>query len=125
MFRESFQGYVNKKWFRVIKIICISHTGELRREATDHVEIVAIKVLKDLANKKAEEDFMREVDIMSAFRHENILTLIGVVLRGNYRWTVKKKNKKHTMFPIECHLNSIYVKRQNTFEIHAKIASRR
>lgn len=56
--------------------------GELRKEGSDICEAVAIKVLKDSANKKAEEDFMREVDIMSAFRHDNILTLIGVVLKG-------------------------------------------
>lgn len=44
-------------------------------------EIVAIKVLKDSASREAEEDFMREVDIMSTFRHRNILSLKGVVLR--------------------------------------------
>jgi serine/threonine protein kinase len=44
---------------------------------------VAVKVLKEMATREAEEDFMREVDIMSAFRHSNILSLIGVVLRGN------------------------------------------
>lgn len=33
---------------------------------------------------------MREVEIMSTFRHENILSLIGVVLRdsGNSPWMV-------------------------------------
>lgn len=58
--------------------------GELRKEGSDNVETVAIKVLKDSASMKAEEDFMREVDVMSAFRHENILSLIGVVLRGKF-----------------------------------------
>ena len=43
---------------------------------------MAVKVLKETATREAEEDFMREVDIMSAFRHSNILSLIGVVLRG-------------------------------------------
>jgi len=43
------------------------------------METVAVKVLKDGASKQAEEDFMREVEIMSTFRHENILTLLGVV----------------------------------------------
>lgn len=46
------------------------------------MQTVAIKVLKESATKEAEEDFMREVEIMSTFRHENILTLIGVVPRG-------------------------------------------
>ncbi|KAL4103464.1 hypothetical protein QTP88_018841 [Uroleucon formosanum] len=41
-------------------------------------ETVAIKVLKDHTNVEAKEDFMREVEIMTYFRHPNILTLIGV-----------------------------------------------
>ncbi|KAG8235418.1 hypothetical protein J437_LFUL015874 [Ladona fulva] len=45
--------------------------------------VVAIKVLKDSASQEAEEDFLREVEIMSAFRHENILALIGVVIQEN------------------------------------------
>ncbi|XP_066948830.1 tyrosine-protein kinase transmembrane receptor Ror-like [Macrobrachium rosenbergii] len=40
---------------------------------------VAVKVLKESASREAEADFMREVEIMSAFRHENILSLIGIV----------------------------------------------
>ncbi|KZC04523.1 Muscle, skeletal receptor tyrosine protein kinase, partial [Dufourea novaeangliae] len=47
----------------------------------DTKEIVAIKVLKDSASREIEEDFMREVDIMSTFGHRNILSLKGVVLR--------------------------------------------
>ncbi|CAG9567364.1 unnamed protein product [Danaus chrysippus] len=42
---------------------------------------VAIKVLKESAGRSAEEDFVSEVSIMSAFRHPNILTLIGVVYK--------------------------------------------
>ncbi|XP_046385492.1 tyrosine-protein kinase transmembrane receptor Ror-like isoform X2 [Ischnura elegans] len=45
--------------------------------------IVAVKVLKESASREAEEDFMREVEIMSAFQHENILSLIGVVVQDN------------------------------------------
>jgi serine/threonine protein kinase len=48
------------------------------------VEIVAIKVLKENATREAEEDFIREVEIMSAFRHNNILSLLGMVVRGNF-----------------------------------------
>ncbi|XP_064121915.1 tyrosine-protein kinase transmembrane receptor Ror-like [Macrobrachium nipponense] len=40
---------------------------------------VAVKVLKESASREAEADFLREVEIMSAFRHENILSLIGIV----------------------------------------------
>ncbi|XP_026475323.1 tyrosine-protein kinase transmembrane receptor Ror-like [Ctenocephalides felis] len=62
--------------------------GELRNES--RCDTVAIKVLKDTAGREAEEDFLREVDIMSAFRHDNILTLIGVVMRDgtNSPWMV-------------------------------------
>ncbi|KRT79711.1 phosphotransferase, partial [Oryctes borbonicus] len=56
-------------------------TGELQGESVDHPDVVAIKVLKETATREAEEDFLREVDIMSAFRHSNILSLLGVVLR--------------------------------------------
>uniref|UniRef100_A0A1B6CKF4 Protein kinase domain-containing protein n=1 Tax=Clastoptera arizonana TaxID=38151 RepID=A0A1B6CKF4_9HEMI len=55
------------------------YKGELKHE--DNVEIVAIKVLKEAASKEAEEDFMREVEIMSSFKHSNILSLIGVALK--------------------------------------------
>nr|AVT56268.1 receptor tyrosine kinase [Jadera sanguinolenta] len=54
--------------------------GEFVRE-NGRIETVAIKVLKDSASKEAEEDFMREVEIMSAFQHENILSLLGVALK--------------------------------------------
>lgn len=61
-----------------------SFPGELLAENSEHPEIVAIKVLKESATREAEEDFLREVDIMSTFRHSNILSLLGVVLRGTY-----------------------------------------
>ncbi|KAJ9595214.1 hypothetical protein L9F63_013475, partial [Diploptera punctata] len=56
---------------------------EWRRDDNLPPDIVAVKVLKESASREAEEDFMREVDIMSAFRHTNILSLIGVVLRDS------------------------------------------
>ncbi|KAG6459342.1 high affinity nerve growth factor receptor isoform X2 [Manduca sexta] len=57
------------------------HRG-LLRTANDE-QVVAIKVLKESAGRSAEEDFVREVSIMSAFRHPNILTLIGVVYKDD------------------------------------------
>ncbi|XP_063838898.1 tyrosine-protein kinase transmembrane receptor Ror-like isoform X1 [Ostrinia nubilalis] len=57
------------------------HKGLLRATSGEH--IVAIKVLKESVGRSAEEDFVREVSIMSAFRHPNILTLIGVVHRDD------------------------------------------
>ncbi|XP_049873784.1 tyrosine-protein kinase transmembrane receptor Ror-like isoform X2 [Pectinophora gossypiella] len=57
------------------------HKGLLRTNNGE--EIVAIKVLKESAGRTAEEDFVREVSIMSAFRHNNILALIGVVYRDD------------------------------------------
>ena len=64
--------------------------GELHRE-DGSVETVAIKVLKESATKQAEEDFMREVEIMSTFRHSNILSLIGIVLKGKISANQLKK----------------------------------
>lgn len=63
-------------------------TGEWHNEDTK--EIVAIKVLKDTATPETEQDFMREVDIMSTFSHTNILSLKGMVLRdaANNPWMV-------------------------------------
>ncbi|KAF5277699.1 hypothetical protein FQR65_LT03679 [Abscondita terminalis] len=55
--------------------------GELQVETINEIDIVAIKVLKESATREVEEDFFREVDIMSAFRHKHILSLVGVVLR--------------------------------------------
>ncbi|KAK4880326.1 hypothetical protein RN001_008472, partial [Aquatica leii] len=55
--------------------------GELQIDSGNQLEIVAIKVLKESATREVEEDFFREVDIMSAFRHKHILSLVGVVLR--------------------------------------------
>ncbi|XP_008547806.1 high affinity nerve growth factor receptor isoform X1 [Microplitis demolitor] len=64
------------------------YKGELSHGDTK--ETIAVKVLKDSASREAEEDFLREVEIMSTFRHQNILSLIGVVLRdaGNNPWMV-------------------------------------
>ncbi|GFQ97410.1 tyrosine-protein kinase transmembrane receptor Ror [Trichonephila clavata] len=44
---------------------------------------VAVKTLKDNYNQDAQTDFEREVEIISAFSHENILKLEGVVFREN------------------------------------------
>ncbi|CAH0700752.1 unnamed protein product [Spodoptera exigua] len=57
------------------------HKGLLR--TTTDEQVVAIKVLKESAGRNAEEDFVREVSIMSAFRHPNILALVGVAYRDD------------------------------------------
>lgn len=45
-------------------------------------ENVAVKILKDTVSSEAQADFEREVQIMSSFKHENILKLLGVVFKG-------------------------------------------
>lgn len=47
------------------------------------IEMVAIKVMKETANPEAKDDFKRETEIMTYFRHPNILTLLGVCADGN------------------------------------------
>ena len=49
---------------------------------------VAVKILKEGVSREASEDFKREVEIMSAFDHENILKLIGVVAIGKQIYTI-------------------------------------
>ena len=56
--------------------------GELLRADGLQLQTVAVKVLKESASREAEEDFMREVEVMSSFQHPHILRLIGVVPRG-------------------------------------------
>ncbi|XP_014253444.1 NT-3 growth factor receptor-like [Cimex lectularius] len=56
------------------------YKGELTLQ-NKNVNTVAIKVLKDSATKEAEDDFMREVEIMTSFHHSNILSLLGVVAK--------------------------------------------
>ena len=55
--------------------------GEIMLE-DDMAKYVAVKILKEGVSREAKEDFKREVEIMSAFDHENILKLIGVVAIG-------------------------------------------
>ncbi|KAH6946783.1 hypothetical protein HPB50_015307 [Hyalomma asiaticum] len=53
-------------------------------------EEVAVKVLKENVSNEAQSDFEREVQIMSSFKHENILKLLGVVFKesGTIPWMV-------------------------------------
>ena len=54
-------------------------SGELHCPETDTSQNIAVKVLKDGVSNEAREDFEREVEIMSAFDHDNILKLLGIV----------------------------------------------
>ena len=42
---------------------------------------IAIKTLKSNANMKTQQDFRREVELMSELRHPNIVCLLGIVTR--------------------------------------------
>ncbi|KAK6166186.1 hypothetical protein SNE40_022943 [Patella caerulea] len=53
--------------------------GELTDDDGVTLQNVAVKVLKDGVSHEIREDFEREVEIMGAFDHDNILRLIGVV----------------------------------------------
>ena len=56
-------------------------SGEIKTSG-DRLTKVAIKVLKEDVSREIREDFKHEVEIMSSFDHENILTLIGVMHLG-------------------------------------------
>ncbi|XP_037085289.1 NT-3 growth factor receptor-like [Pollicipes pollicipes] len=42
---------------------------------------VAVKLLKETANVELQEDFIREVEIMASCRHQNIVSLLGVLVQ--------------------------------------------
>ena len=52
--------------------------------------MVAVKVLKEGVSNEARDDFEREVEIMSAFDHDNILKLLGTVSTGKCILLVSK-----------------------------------
>ena len=45
---------------------------------------VAVKLLKETANVELQEDFIREVEIMASCQHRNIVSLLGVLVQGEY-----------------------------------------
>ena len=65
---------------RYIECDCFA-SGEIRTSG-DRLTKVAVKVLKEDVSREIREDFKHEVEIMSSFDHENILTLIGVMHLG-------------------------------------------
>ncbi|XP_053386447.1 BDNF/NT-3 growth factors receptor-like isoform X4 [Mercenaria mercenaria] len=59
------------------------YKGELVQQESNDTRRVAVKVLKEGVSNEARADFEREVEIMSAFDHDNILKLLGTVSTGN------------------------------------------
>jgi serine/threonine protein kinase len=59
-------------------------SGELVQPDSNETTLVAVKVLKEGVSNEARDDFEREVEIMSAFDHDNILKLIGTVSTGEF-----------------------------------------
>ncbi|KAK6618580.1 hypothetical protein RUM43_012971 [Polyplax serrata] len=57
------------------------YKGEVHVSKTEPVLQVAIKTLKENATLKTQQDFRREVELMSELRHPNIVCLLGVVKR--------------------------------------------
>lgn len=64
-----------------------SDLAPIRSFINDHllnpggVVTVAIKTLKGNATVKTQQDFRREVELMSELRHPNIVCLLGIVTR--------------------------------------------
>lgn len=57
------------------------YKGEVHVSKTEPVLQVAIKTLKENATLKTQQDFRREVELMSELRHPNIVCLLGIVKR--------------------------------------------
>ena len=59
------------------------YKGELQTgNKGDEVIYVAVKTLKENATPKTQNDFKREVDLMTDLKHPNIICLLGVVFNG-------------------------------------------
>lgn len=44
-------------------------------------QFIAVKALKENASAKTQQDFRREIDLISELRHDNIVCIVGVALR--------------------------------------------
>lgn len=57
------------------------YKGELTVPSTGEKKYVAVKALKENASAKTQKDFKREIDLISDLKHENIVCILGVVLK--------------------------------------------
>jgi receptor tyrosine kinase-like orphan receptor 1 len=56
------------------------YKGELFQKNGERV-IVAVKALKENASPKTQQDFRREIELISDLKHNNIVCILGVILR--------------------------------------------
>lgn len=56
------------------------YKGELRLKHGEKI-FVAVKALKENASVKTQADFKREIELISDLKHENIVCILGVVLK--------------------------------------------
>lgn len=76
-FSVWYEGKRILSWFLPGKV----YKGEVHVSKTEPVLQVAIKTLKENATLKTQQDFRKEVELMSELRHPNIVCLLGVVMR--------------------------------------------
>jgi len=55
----------------------------VQQSKTEPLMLVAIKTLKENATFKTQQDFKREVELMTELRHPNIVCLLGIVMKQN------------------------------------------
>uniref|UniRef100_A0A336LGT4 Tyrosine-protein kinase receptor n=1 Tax=Culicoides sonorensis TaxID=179676 RepID=A0A336LGT4_CULSO len=56
------------------------YKGELTTKEKDKI-FVAVKALKENASAKTQQDFKREIELISDLHHENIVNILGVILK--------------------------------------------
>ncbi|XP_052860057.1 tyrosine-protein kinase transmembrane receptor Ror [Anopheles cruzii] len=56
------------------------YKGELTQKTGDKI-FVAVKALKENASAKTQADFKREIELISDLKHDNIVCILGVVLK--------------------------------------------
>lgn len=57
------------------------YKGELVQHGSGEKIYVAVKALKENASVKTQADFKREIELISDLRHDNIVCILGVVLK--------------------------------------------
>jgi receptor tyrosine kinase-like orphan receptor 1 len=56
------------------------YKGELMQKNGETVA-VAVKALKENASPKTQQDFRREIELISDLKHQNIVCILGVILK--------------------------------------------
>ena len=76
--KKSWNSSFNQMYFYLQVVKC--QTKSIDHPKLGHIEMVAVKYLKENAEAEMELTFQRELEILSNFDHPNVIPLVGVCL---------------------------------------------